>query len=115
VAKIVARLVIGEYGDKYILLKDLLPNQIENIQVALERKKLEESFRTTVDGLTIELGLAKAVTREEENRLKIQQKRLSLEGKGLDENQINQIVNSLVGVRVSLPLSLLPSGSIPGM
>jgi amidase len=29
--------------------------------------------------------------------------------------KINQIVNSLVGVRVSLPLSLLPSGSIPGM
>ena len=29
--------------------------------------------------------------------------------------KINQIVNSLVGVRVALPLSLLPPGSIPSM
>ena len=59
---------------------------------ALERKKLEKSFQTTVDGLTIELGLAQAVTREEENRLKLQQKRLSLQGNGLNEDQINQIL-----------------------
>ena len=59
---------------------------------ALERKKLQESFQATIDGLTIELGLAQAVTREEENRLKLQQKRLSLQGKGLDQNQINQIL-----------------------
>ena len=59
---------------------------------ALERKKLEKSFQTTVDGLTIELGLAQAVTREEENRLKLQQKRLSLQGNGLNDDQINQIL-----------------------
>jgi hypothetical protein len=60
---------------------------------ALERKKLQESFQATIDGLTIELDLAKAVTREEENRLKIQQKRLALEGKGFDDDQVNQIIN----------------------
>jgi hypothetical protein len=59
---------------------------------ALERKKLQESFQATIDGLTIELGLAQAVTREEENRLKLQQKRLSLQGKGLNENEVNQIL-----------------------
>jgi len=52
IAKIVARLVGGEYGDKYILLKNLLPNQIENIQVALERKKLAVPLKEA-DGLRI--------------------------------------------------------------
>lgn len=40
VAKIIARLIGNEYGDKYILLRNLAPNQRENIQVALERKNL---------------------------------------------------------------------------
>jgi hypothetical protein len=60
---------------------------------ALARKDLAKSFQATIDGLTIELGLAQAVTREEENRLKLQQKRLALEGKGLDDNEVNQIIN----------------------
>ena len=60
---------------------------------ALARKDLAKSFQTTVDGLTIELGLAQAVTREEENRLKLLQKRLQLEGKDLDEDKVQQILD----------------------
>ncbi len=40
IAKLMARLIGNEYGDKYILLRNLTPNQSENIQVALERKDL---------------------------------------------------------------------------
>ena len=40
VAKLISRLVSGEYGDRYIVLKGLNENQKENIEVALERKDL---------------------------------------------------------------------------
>src|SRR3972149_3747382 len=40
VAKLVSRLLSGEYGDKYITLTGLNENQKENIEVALERKDL---------------------------------------------------------------------------
>lgn len=40
VAKLVSRLLSGEYGDKYIILTGLNENQMENIEVALERKGL---------------------------------------------------------------------------
>jgi len=40
VAKLIACLLSGEYGDKYIILSDLNENQKENIEVTLERKKL---------------------------------------------------------------------------
>ncbi len=40
VAKLISRLISGEYGDKYIVLKGLNENQKENIEVALERKDL---------------------------------------------------------------------------
>jgi hypothetical protein len=40
VAKLVSRLLSGEYGEKYIVLKGLNENQRENIEVALERKDL---------------------------------------------------------------------------
>ncbi|TVM00566.1 MAG: hypothetical protein CV087_13275 [Candidatus Brocadia sp. WS118] len=40
VAKLVSRLLSGEYGDKYITLAGLNENQKENIEVALERKDL---------------------------------------------------------------------------
>jgi len=40
VAKLVSRLLSGEYGDKYLLLTGLNDNQKENIEVALERKSL---------------------------------------------------------------------------
>lgn len=40
VAKLISRLLGGEYGDRYILLSGLNENQRENIEVALERKDL---------------------------------------------------------------------------
>lgn len=40
VAKMVSRLWGGEYGEKFLVLKNLNPSQAENIDVALERKKL---------------------------------------------------------------------------
>lgn len=40
IAKLVSRLLSGEYGDKYIFLTGLNENQKENIEVALERKDL---------------------------------------------------------------------------
>lgn len=40
VAKLISRLLSGEYGDRYIVLSGLNENQKENIEVALERKDL---------------------------------------------------------------------------
>lgn len=40
VAKLVSRLLAGEYGDKYLILAGLNGNQKENIEVAVERKDL---------------------------------------------------------------------------
>lgn len=40
VAKLISRLLSGEYGDRYITLTGLNENQKENIEVALERKGL---------------------------------------------------------------------------
>jgi hypothetical protein len=40
VAKLISRLLSGEYGDKFIILTGLNENQRENIEVALERKDL---------------------------------------------------------------------------
>jgi hypothetical protein len=40
VAKIVSRLWSNEYGERYLLLRGLTASQTENIEVALERKKL---------------------------------------------------------------------------
>ncbi len=40
VAKLVSRLLSGEYGDRYLILTGLNDNQKENIEVALERKGL---------------------------------------------------------------------------
>ena len=40
VAKLISRLLSGEYGEKYITLTGLTENQRENIEVALERKDL---------------------------------------------------------------------------
>src|SRR3989338_10317545 len=40
VAKLVSRLLSGEYCDRYIVLIGLNENQKENIEVALERKEL---------------------------------------------------------------------------
>src|SRR4030043_179841 len=40
VAKMISRLWSGEYGEKYLVLKGLNSSQLENISVALERKRL---------------------------------------------------------------------------
>ena len=40
VAKMISRLWSGEYGEKFLVLKNLSSSQAENIGVALERKKL---------------------------------------------------------------------------
>ena len=40
IAKMISRLWSGEYGEKFLVLKNLNPSQAENIGVALERKKL---------------------------------------------------------------------------
>jgi predicted DNA-binding protein len=40
VAKLISRLLGGEYGDRYLILSGLSENQKENIEVALERKDL---------------------------------------------------------------------------
>lgn len=40
VAKLVSRLLSGEYGERYLALTGLNENQKENIEVALERKDL---------------------------------------------------------------------------
>jgi hypothetical protein len=40
VAKMISRLWSGEYGEKFLVLKGLNISQVENISVALERKRL---------------------------------------------------------------------------
>lgn len=40
IAKLISRLLSGEYGEKYIILTGMSENQKENIEVALERKGL---------------------------------------------------------------------------
>ena len=55
VAKLISRLLSGEYGDKYITLTGLNENQKENIEVALERKDLAVMAQTR-DGRKILLG-----------------------------------------------------------
>lgn len=55
VAKLISRLLSGEYGDKYIVLCGLNENQKENIEVALERKDLAVMAETR-DGRKVLLG-----------------------------------------------------------
>jgi GDP-D-mannose dehydratase len=55
VAKLISRLLGGEYGDKYIILTGLNDNQKENIEVALERKDLAVSAELR-DGKKVLIG-----------------------------------------------------------
>jgi len=55
VAKLISRLLGGEYGDRYIVLTGLNDNQEENIEVALERKGLA-TMAAKKDGNKILLG-----------------------------------------------------------
>jgi hypothetical protein len=54
-AKLISRLIGGEYGDKYIVLIGLNENQKENIEVALERKDLPVMAKMK-DGQKILIG-----------------------------------------------------------
>lgn len=56
VAKLVSRLLSGEYGDRYLLLAGLNENQKENIEVALERKDLAVAAELK-DGRRVLLGI----------------------------------------------------------
>jgi hypothetical protein len=55
IAKLVSRLLSGEYGDKYLLLSGLNENQKENIEVAVDRKDLAVMAEMT-DGNRVVLG-----------------------------------------------------------
>ncbi len=52
VAKIISRMWGEEYGEKYLVLKSLNTSQVENISVALERKRLA-ALATGSEGLRI--------------------------------------------------------------
>lgn len=56
VAKLISRLIGGEYGDRYIILAGLNENQKENIEVALEKKDLAVMARMK-DGSSLVLGI----------------------------------------------------------
>lgn len=56
IAKLVSRLLSGEYGERFIVLTNLNPTQEENIHVALEKKKLALLKQTTSKGLTPKKG-----------------------------------------------------------
>ncbi len=55
VAKLVSRLLAGEYGDKFMILAGLNENQKENIEVAVERKDLA-LLAEMQDGSRVVLG-----------------------------------------------------------
>jgi len=56
IARLVSRLVGSEYGERFIVLTNLNPNQEENIHVALEKKKLALLKQTATEGLTPRKG-----------------------------------------------------------
>ena len=55
IAKLLSRLISGEYGDRYLILRGLNENQRENIEVALERKDLAVIVQMR-DGKKVLLG-----------------------------------------------------------
>lgn len=61
-AKLLTRLTAGEYGDKYLRLTGVNASQRENLEVALERKKLATILRT--DGSWSCVGSLKPYLRE---------------------------------------------------
>ncbi len=63
VAKLISRLLSGEYGNRYIILIGLNENQKENIEVALERKRLA-AIAEIRDGEKILLGSLNNYLRE---------------------------------------------------
>ncbi|MBI2372116.1 MAG: hypothetical protein HYV08_18110 [Deltaproteobacteria bacterium] len=63
VAKLASRLAAGEYGSKYVALAGLNRHQEENIEVALERKKLALLYLGGPEGWKL-LGTLNAYLRE---------------------------------------------------
>lgn len=63
VAKLISRLLGGEYGSKYIILAGLNENQEENVEVALERKGLAVMVKRR-DGKKVLLGSINNYLRE---------------------------------------------------
>jgi len=63
VAKLISRLLGGEYGNRYIVLTAINENQVENIEVALERKGLA-AIAMKRDGNKILLGSLKNYLKE---------------------------------------------------
>lgn len=55
IAKLLSRLLSGEYGDRYLLLRGVNENQKENIEVALERKDIAIAAEMR-DGVRVLLG-----------------------------------------------------------
>ena len=86
VAKLLSRLLAGEYGEKYLMLTGMNDNQRENIEVALERKDLaiigetKEGARAVLgnlnkylrDTLEFVVGRKKATARELSEAAKIE-------------------------------------------
>lgn len=81
IAKLISRLLGGEYGDKYILLAGLNDNQKENIEVALERKDLAVMAEMR-DGRKIILGNLNNYLKE---TLELIVKKRKITAKGLSE------------------------------
>lgn len=52
IAKLVSRLLSGEYGERFIVLTDLNPTQEENIHVALGKKKIALLKQTATKSIT---------------------------------------------------------------
>jgi len=62
-AKLISRLLGGEYGDRYLILKGINDNQKENIEVALERKALA-AMAEMRDGTKVLIGSLNNYLRE---------------------------------------------------
>jgi hypothetical protein len=81
IAKLISRLLGGEYGNKYIILTGLNQNQKENIEVALERKDLAVMAQMK-DGKGILLGSLNNYLKETLNTVL---KKGEITAKGLSE------------------------------
>ena len=71
IAKLVSRLLSGEYGVKFIVLTDLNSTQEENIHVALEKKKIALLKQTVEEGVGSRKGSRRLQPAEGQKRLEI--------------------------------------------
>ena len=56
------------------------------------QNRINDSYNDTIRDLGLQLELEKAVTREEENQVKLKQQAASLEGKGFSKDQVDNII-----------------------